>query len=294
MPAHLLVFLLIALLFGCGWKTDDDAAGPTPPSRAELTSNNPPDPKFPVVPTQRNQRDPLPDNSLTTTHYIQLGLTAPDRPWMGGEFADIAMIIGKLAEHDATQLPRFQSSTSGQIFARLVSKQNLDFYRNASMPLQQRIQDIIAHTQGLNTVLWRYVTISTQRSGLEGEIVELAGAMMHVSVIMQELTDELLPQLDPTDPTYPTRMQGLERLKNGFAITFAGALQMLEETDRYEIKDLQRLLGHLQATLPEITPHLNEGSQLENLVRIEELIKKSEVKELKPGLETLYAQLNPQ
>ncbi len=283
MKSRYLSFLFVLLLLGCEPVTK--TAMPEP------SAATPPDPRFPVESVPVSQLEPLPDNSLTTNEYIRLGFPAPDRPWLGAEYASIASIIGQLASEDATQLPRFQSATSGDVFARLVSHENLESYRNTGDPSPQRLADSLAHLQGLNTVLARYLAISTQRSGLSGEIIELAGAMMRTSVLIRDLTDELLPPPDPNDRTYPSQMEGYERMKRGFAMTFNGGLQMLAETDRYEIVDLQRLLDHIQATLPNIMPHLSEGSQLENLVQIERLIENAELEDMRPNLQELYARL---
>ncbi|WP_166831012.1 hypothetical protein [Thalassoroseus pseudoceratinae] len=285
-------FLLVACL-GCETETAPETAVPAHNADASAF-DTPPDPRYPVVPAESAQLKPLADNSLTTEEYIRLGLPAPDREWIGSEFTGIAAIIGQLAQRDATQLPRYQSPKSGDVFARLVSTENLEFYRNSQVPMQQRMPASLAHTQGLNTVFWNYLSLSAQQSGLSGEIVELAGAQMQLSLVIRELATELLPQLDPNDPTYPVRMEGYNRMKKGFAMTFTGCLQMLSETDRYEMKDLKRLLTHVQATLPQMMPHLSEGSQLENLVSIEKLIENPELEELRPELKKLYTQLKSQ
>ena len=284
---HLAVWSLL-LFLGCEAEPATNRAAPD--RKAETR----PDPRFPVVSAQASQLQPLPDNSLTTNEYIRLGLPAPDRHWLGTEFGGIASTIEQLAEEDATKLPRFQSVKSGDVFARLVSHENFEFYRDARYPLPQRLAEALAHMEGLNRVLSRYLTISTQRTGLGGEVIELAGAIMRISVLMRDLSGEMLPQLDPNDYAYPTRMEGYERMKRGFAMTCAGGLQMLAETDRYEITDLQRLLDHLLATLPSMMPHLSEGSQLENLVQIEKLIENPKLKELRLDLRELHARLKSQ
>src|SRR5215467_13179378 len=80
-----------------------------------------------------------PDHSLTAQTYIQKGMPANDRLWAEDDYAKAASVLKTLAASDATQLPRYGSSTSGAVFAKIVSRDNLSLALTEALPTEQRL-----------------------------------------------------------------------------------------------------------------------------------------------------------
>jgi hypothetical protein len=60
------------------------------------------------------------DDSLTPSEYSRLGVPDIGVPWSGKEYAEAAAVLAGL---DRTELPRYGSPKSGQIFDRLIASQ---------------------------------------------------------------------------------------------------------------------------------------------------------------------------
>jgi hypothetical protein len=231
------------------------------------------------------------DLSLPVTEYIQQGLPAHDRMWTGTDMARAAKVLYGIAREDLLRLPRYGSERSGPVFARIVSPETFAFLRNRSLPLEERMAQAIEYQGSLNEVLKLYLQMIAARGAGRREAVELAGAFLRSFVVLFEIVDEFAQTLDPNDPTYPSRMQGLEKMKRGTATVVAGNLEMLTERDLYTTEELQSLLSYLQESLPILLPRLPSGARVETLVRLRQMAKDPEMHDLKPGLTLLLGKL---
>lgn len=230
---------------------------------------------------------PPPDKSLTLSEYVEGGLPAPDRIWSGADLARAAAALTRIAQTDASRLPRYRSDRSGKAFARLTADENLDIYRDPSLPLDQRFPEALTYIQSTNELLKLYLAALNQGAVGGGELVEFLGAQLRASVVMLGLVDEFLPTLDKEDPTYPVRMAGLQRMKSGLSSVVAGGLQTLSESNAYRTADLKRLVGYMEDTFPEILPKIGELSRTETLIRVRTLRDDPRMKHLRPELDAL-------
>lgn len=229
------------------------------------------------------------DESLTVDAYIRLGMPSHDRVWSGADMSQAARILQALSQQNPEQLPRYQSERSSPVFARMNADQNLEIYRDKSLPLDQRIPDALQYMQSNNHILKLYLAAFNQQAVGGAELVELMGALLRVTVIQVQLFDEFVPTLDKNDPTYPVRMQGVAKMKLGMATLVAGNLQTLTESYAFRTADLKRLVGYLQNTLPLILPALTESSRSEIIVRLRSYSDDSNMKHLQPELDALVA-----
>lgn len=239
-------------------------------------SNAPADPKAPR------------DESLTSEEYIRLGLAAPDREWSGNDIVEAEKIFASLAHKGYQQLPRYQSERSGEIFARLTSPQNLNLFRNRSLPLDARLPQSLSYLQASNQILKLYLSAFLKKEVRDSELVELIGAQFRATVVVFELVEEFLPTLKKDDPKYQVRMQGLEQMKRGLASVVAGGLQTITERKSYRGSELARLVGYMQETFPLIVSRLPLDARTETLIRLEKLQADSAMKDLQPGLRELH------
>jgi hypothetical protein len=239
-------------------------------------SNAPADPKAPR------------DESLTSEEYIRLGLAAPDRDWSGNDMVEAEKVLASLAQKGYRHLPRYQSERSGEVFARLTSPQNLDLFRNRSLPLDGRFPQTLNYLQAGNEIFKLYFSAYLKKEVRDSELVELMGAQFRTTAVLLELVDEFLPTIKKDDPKYEVRMQGLEQMKRGLASIVAGGLQTLTEREGYRASELARLVGYMQETFPLIVPRLPPGVRAETIIRLEKLQADSAMKDLQPGLGELH------
>ena len=269
------VLVLLAMgIGGCSSPSTPTSKSPKPSAGSKATDD--PDPKAPN------------DESFTPEEYIRLGLPGQDREWSGDDMVKAEKVLASLTQKGYRNLPRYKSERSGEVFARLTSAQNLEQFRNGSLPLEARFPQFFNYLQASNQILSLYVSAFLKKEARDSELVELVGAEFRSTVVMLELIDEFLPTIKKDDPSYQVRMQGLEQTKRGLASAVAGGLQMLTERENYRGSELARLVGYMQETLPLIVPRLPPGSRTETMYRLEKMQEDPAMKDLQPSLQNLY------
>jgi hypothetical protein len=200
-------------------------------------------------------------------------------------------ILFSVAQKGYGQLPRYKSERSGEVFARLTSSQNLDLFRNRTLPLESRFPQLLDYIQASNQVLKLYLAGFLKKGVRDSELVELMGAQLRSSAVMLELVDELLPTIKKDDPTYEVRMKGLDQMRRGLASVVSGNLQTLTERDSYRGSELVRLVGYMQVTFPLIVPRIPPGARTESLLKLEKMQDDPALKDLQPGLGELLSKV---
>jgi len=212
---------------------------------------------------------------------------AADRAWAGADMARAALSLSKIVQSDATQLPRYKSSQSGAIFARLTAAENLELFRNTSLPIEQRLPDALKYMESCNSICKLYLAAFNQQAVGDSELIELLGSQLRLVKVMFELVGEFLPTIDKNDPSYQVRMNGLAQMKSGMAMVVAGSLETLTESHAFRTSERKRLVGYMEETFPAILPELTKESCAEALVRIREYATDPEMKDLQPELDQL-------
>ncbi len=234
--------LVVATLtvWGCGNQSKQPTSSEDPLARSKV--NEPAD------------RKAASDESYTSEEYIRLGLPAHDREWSGNDMVKAEKVLTSLAKKGYRHLPRYKSERSGEVFARLTSRQNLDLFRNRSVPLEGRMPQALNYIGANNQILKLYLSAFLKNDTTDSDIVELMAAQLRSMVVMLELVDELIPTIKKDDPSYQVRMQGLEKMKLGLASVVAGGLQTLTERESYRKSELVRLVGYMQESFPLMVP----------------------------------------
>ena len=211
---------------------------------------------------------PPSDKSLTLDQYIEIGMPAHDRIWGGDDMKRAADVLAVIALNNPNNLPRYQSQNSGEAFDRLNADENLNLYRNRSLPLEMRFYDALNHIESSNQIFNIYLVAFNQRAVGDSELVDMSGSLLRMSVVMLQLVNEFLPTLDKEDPTYPVRMNGLQQMKSGLASVVAGNMQTLTESHAFRTSELKRLIGYMKDTFPDILPELSASSRTESMIRL--------------------------
>jgi hypothetical protein len=95
--------------------------------------------------------------------------------------------------------------------------------------LNRRLPQALESIDAANRILKIYLDAFTRGKVGDSEMIELFGAQLRSSVVMFELLDEFLPTLDKNDPTYPVRMEDLQKMKKGMAHVVQGNLITVTE-----------------------------------------------------------------
>lgn len=152
-------------------------------------------------------------------------LPALSREWTG---ADYEAVINALAQGELA-LPRFGSKESGPLMRRLVAEENLGLQANDSLPLLARLGDFLKMSSGLGQLALRYADAANNGEDVHAELAALLSFIVRESASGATLASQWI-EVMPRDETYETRMQGLAKIKSGFARILLGAETSLGET----------------------------------------------------------------
>ncbi|MCA8992876.1 MAG: hypothetical protein KDA88_12885 [Planctomycetaceae bacterium] len=272
--------VLLLLANGCGESLD----APAPSDQTASHSTAPANEAVAI-----HELEPPADKSLLLNEYLEAGVPAYNRIWSGDDMLTAVTVLAAVAQEDPAHLPRYQSERSGMFFDRMTSDENLDLFRNQSVPIQQRLPLATNYMEANNELLKVYLMSFIDGAMGGVELLEIIGAQLRVWVVMNDLVNEFVPTLDKSDPTYPVRMEGLEQMKLGMALTVTGTLQTLTDGHAYRTSDLKRFTRYMTATFPHILRDLPEANQTETLIRLRTLVDEPKMQHLKPELDDLLA-----
>lgn len=203
--------------------------------------------------------------------------------------AKAVAVLENFASTDAAQLPRYRSKNSGLLFDRLTADDNLEMYRNKTLPLEIRIQDAMQYLEAFSRLSKVYLSAFIKNKVGDSELIENMGATLRITVVMTSLVDEFLQTIDMNDPKNAARQQGLKQMKNGMSSVVAGALQTLRESSTIRSSERKRLCRSLQSTLPDILPQLSDATQQEFRSTMKSFMGDSSMQNLNPELSDMVS-----
>ena len=193
-----------------------------------------------------------PDRSLTTVEYVRRGLPATDRAWAPTDYAVAVEVLRKLSAEDPSLLPRFGSPKSGEVFARLVSEDNLGVLATET-PIQGRLgiaSDFLGSGKQLTLL---YLEPSTSNLIFDSELAEVSGFLLRVWVQLSVLLNELNAGQEDSD-LVAARMA---RSGSIIAMYLSSVLDSIADADSFRTPARARLVAHLGQTLPRLTEVLS-------------------------------------
>jgi hypothetical protein len=228
------------------------------------------------------------DESLTPEKYVELGLPAHDRVWLGSDLVKAAKVLAAIAEKNPRQLPRYQSARSGAVFARLNATQNLEMYRDRKYPFDVRMKEALKTTEGFSEITKVYIAAFVKKQVRDSEMTECMGSLFRIAAVMIDLVEEQLPTLNPKDADYKQRMAGLDTMRAGLANVVHGGIGSLAEKDSLRASERVRLIGYMKDTFPKLIPQLTPTTRLEAVNRLQAMNVDEAYRDLQPSLRQLY------
>ena len=270
-------FLAVSIQFAAALS----GCSPSTPSRNDLKHPDGPLPS--VSPSSR----PAIDESHSRDKYSRLGLPARDKKWSGDDMLRAQKALASLAKDGYRSLPRYEDVESGEVFARLISPENLELFRSKDVALESRLAQAFIYYEASNQIIDVYRAAFVQKAASETELVELVGAQIRSTARILELIDEILSARKEGDPNREIHEQSLELVKRGLGKIVSGSLELLALRERFRHGELARLLACMQESFPLIVPHLSLKARIETMMRLDELLETPAMKDPRPSLQDL-------
>jgi hypothetical protein len=196
-------------------------------------------------------------------------LPATDHTWRA---ADFQAALAALSAVPATQLPRLTSSRGAAVLGRLTDPVTLAPCADASTPPAARIPECLALQRASSGVLRLYLAVFPADVSYGPEVLRLMGFGVQTTAAFMPLLDALVASLDPSDPSYATRMQGAEQARGGAIEVVGGALSTLT-VDRhfYPEQNLAPFARILAESFPVLTRDAPESRRAELTRRLAQI-----------------------
>lgn len=230
------------------------------------------------------------DHSLAPAAYVERGVPPHNRMWTGEDYVQAVRIFKQMAEADPTKLPRYGSPTSGALFERMVSADNLALLANGDLGGPQRLAAAVSLLQALQGLVSEvYGPAATPERTFDAEILELMRHSLQVSLQMQILMNEIFASLPADDPDRETRMKGWRKSREGFTTLVLSMLVTLTEHDLYRTSELLRLADTLEKMMPDLLPLLTPTARKELPVLLQRMIDEEQDVAIKERLNRIAA-----
>ncbi|MFY0529913.1 hypothetical protein ACN28I_44355 [Archangium gephyra] len=146
---------LVLLLAACATPTatsEGKAPGPSPVSQ----------PAPPAVE----------DRSLGLEQYVELGVPSAEGSWDGEDYVLAAQALAAIAQKNPAELPRYQSTRSGPLFARLTAFENVDAIEKLEVAPLARVQLAGSVMEPVSQILMLYIG-ANENGSFSTEMIEL-------------------------------------------------------------------------------------------------------------------------
>lgn len=227
------------------------------------------------------------DHSLTVDRYVREGVPAPERNWTALDMQTAYRTLARLARQNPDSLPVLDSKLSGPLFARLVNEEELKPFRDKTRPIQQRLDSFLEYVTGYKE-LWKiYAQEVVAERHKDLEAAALTVKLLNMTVLMMDMSSELIASLNPKEEDYTVRKSAFDNLRRNIAVLAQGTLVTISEKDRHRLAARKKLLRNLQDTLPPLSRYMVAEDRTGILGTIDGLLDRPELQNLEEDLKTL-------
>lgn len=185
------------------------------------------------------------DNSHTPTVAITFGAPSIDREWNYPEFVQYDQYLSAIP--DDICMPKKGSEFSGKLFNKSIDSMQMSLLNNQTLDVGVRLSASAQQMNAVNSIVKNYINAHIKGSqDYSTEIAFYLGSTLQVTRNSLELIDEFVPTLDVSDPTYQSRMDGLEMVNSGAVTAFNGYLVSMTQDTIYDDSDYDILAQYLR------------------------------------------------
>lgn len=177
--------------------------------------------------------------------YTSAKLPALSREWHAADYSAVAAAV----EAGTIPLPVFSRESDAALLKRLTSLDNLALVRNETLPLGNRMQEMVSIGPPILSLLRAYLTAANRGDNVHAEVAALLAFQLHFTATQSKLVDEFIPTI-PRDEKYAVRMEGLQRMRSGMTNVFLGATTSIGESHFYSADDISLMLQAMAESLP--------------------------------------------
>lgn len=212
------------------------------------------------------------DLSLTPQQYMGQGMPAYTTIWTEKEFQKAQNAINSLRVKYFYSLPRMDSRKSGDMFKRIISKENFAFLNDTSLSLRDRAYRI----QSLGNMMGQMGTLYTDKTKVRQyyseELTEIYVTHLYVRGKMLELAEEIGKSTNQDDIMMQSGRNGIV---SSYVLLITFIVSEQEKKTAFAEHDQRRLSKELSNSISENIKYLDSGSKQRIYAVINNSVEKS-------------------
>jgi hypothetical protein len=201
---------------------------------------------------------------LTASAWLLLGLVlaaqsasaqkrypAIDDAWDGTDYRAVIERVRK----DGLELPTLADAATKPVFERMVNTDNIPLRMglNKQMPVTIRFQKLDSALDPVHKLVVLYSEETKKGKPYAAELARMMVYESKISAAMLNLTEPLISSLDK-DSRYQSRLDELQKLKDGARQLYADLVQRMTETRVHSKADILKMVGGALDELPAYQP----------------------------------------
>jgi hypothetical protein len=186
------------------------------------------------------------DQSLMPEEYQKLGMPDYMRIWSMEDYSNAFFALNTLKYENPKALPAKESKKSGELFARMISMENLSFLQDETLPLWARADMIKWFVNTLMELKVAYTLVGMERQYYVRELMDIDIFRVSVAQKMLELGRKINESEDPSDVVMQADYPHIQIM---YLDVLAELLEQQQHTSLYPEQTLELLADSLSASV---------------------------------------------
>ncbi len=223
---------------------------------------------------------------VAANRFVEGGVPSPTHEWHGGQYTRAAEVL----KSGALGLPTYDGADGEAIFRRMIDSDNFSFARDSSLPLRQRMGDLLAIQKSANVLVKKYLEEANQDARMHREIAGLCAFSLRMETVVLAQIDEFVSDL-PRDKDYEKWVEDSKkekRKKEGIVLI---AEQLLADKGFFTTEDSMTVIVALAETLPRLKSAFSDGFRTELAAWLKKRARGSDQPEARALFESMLKDL---
>jgi hypothetical protein len=212
------------------------------------------------------------DLSFTLKEYEERGMPDIKNPWSERDLMKAHITLGTIRTKSFQSMPRKESSRSGALFSRIVSKDNLAFLNDPGMALHDMAFQIQTTSSFLNDLGRMYTDNLKPQQYYHEELIEIFIYEIFVKEKMLELAERIKNSKVPDDISM---QRGHKSIVNGYVNLITTMIKNQEKTKAFSARELRRLNKEVAVSISNNIKYLDSESKQKLTEEIKSISEKS-------------------
>lgn len=247
----------------------------------------------PLFAQAAKQIQPLEDKSLTVAEYEKLGMPSVKKKWILDDYKKAADIVSQLKK-TPEKLPRFQSKTSGPVFAKFIDLNRMeDIIADSSSSSAAQMLISMEMVQCLKGIGMVYTSAAWPKYSLTVEQIELEEPMLAILVKAQVGARDFFESLDQSDSKYEFRKKSYISMQQGYGTVVGGMNVILTDHVYVSPESRKRHAEIMHKYVPDILNLLTDAQRVDYRSRLDKLAVSEKDHHIKKLLDQIVERVKP-